>query len=100
MELGGESTIIVQADVGYDPRKVVSKSVSYNVVFERMDARWLRLPSKAAEPKELEGVDPSPQPPVDPSFPFDSSKTTGAANAAAKWVALIDAGNRTRPLPP
>jgi len=31
MELSGETAIIVQANVGYDPRKMISKSVSYNV---------------------------------------------------------------------
>lgn len=93
MELGGETSIIVQANVGYDPRKMISKSVSYNTVFERKDGRWGRLPPKAGEPKELDGIDGSPKPPDDPSFPFDAAKMKGAADAAAKWVALIDAGN-------
>ncbi len=93
MELGGETTIIVQANVGYDPRKVLSRSVLFNVVFEHKDGRWLRLPPKADDPKELDGIDGPPKPPDDPSFPFDPAKTKGAAETAAKWVALIDAGN-------
>jgi hypothetical protein len=79
MELGGETVIIVQANVGYDPRKMISKSVSYNAVFERQGGRWVRLPPKAGEPKELEGIEGSPKPPDDPSFPFDPSKTKVAA---------------------
>lgn len=93
MQLSGETAIIVQANIGYDPRKMISKSVSYNVVFNHQDGRWVRSPPKAGEPKELQGIDGSPQPPDDPSFLFDPAKTRGAAEAAAKWVALIDAGN-------
>lgn len=93
MELAGETSIIVQATVGHDPRKVIWKSKSYNTVFQREDGRWVQLPPKAGEPKELEGVDASPKPPDDPSFPFDAARTKGAADAAAKWVALIDAGD-------
>lgn len=92
MELGGETSIIVQANVGYDPRKMISKSVSYNTVFERRNGRWRRLSPKDGEPKELDGVDGSPRPPDDPSFPFAAAKMKGAADAAAKWLALIDAG--------
>lgn len=93
MELASETSIIVQANVGYDPRKMISKSVSYNVGFKRQDGRWVRSQPKADEPKELDGIDGSPKPPDDPSFPFDPARTKGAAEAAAKWVALIDAGN-------
>jgi hypothetical protein len=42
MEAGGETAVIVQANVGYDPRKTISRSVSYNVIFERHDDRWVR----------------------------------------------------------
>jgi hypothetical protein len=52
-----------------------------------------QLPPKAGEPKELEGVDALPKPPEDASFPFDAARTKGTADAAAKWVALIDAGD-------
>jgi len=93
MELVGETSIIIQANVGYDPRKMISRSVSYNAVFEGKGGRWVRLPPKAGEPKELDLIDGSPKPPDDPSFPFDAVKTKNAADAAAKWVALIDADN-------
>ncbi len=93
MELGGETSIIVQANVGYDPRKMISMSVSYNAVFQHKDGRWVRLPPKAGEPKQLDGVDGSVKPPEDPSFPFDPATTTRAADAAAAWLALLDAGN-------
>ncbi len=93
LELVGETSMIVQANVGYDPRKTISTSVSYNAVFERREGRWVRLPPRPGEPRELDGVDASPRPPDDPSFPYDPAKARGAADAAAKWVTLIDAGN-------
>jgi hypothetical protein len=93
MDLAGETSFIVQANVGYDPRKMISRSVTYNTVFERKDGRWVRLPPKAGEPNELHGVDESPNPPDDPSFPFDAAKMQGAADAAARWVMLLDEGN-------
>lgn len=93
MELGGETSVIVQANVGYDPRKMISTSVSYNAAFEHKEGGWVRLPPKPGESKELEGVDGSVKPPDDPSFPFDPASTARAADAAAAWVALIDAGN-------
>jgi hypothetical protein len=94
MEVSGETAIIVQVNVGYDPRRTISHHVAYNVVFDRQAGRgWGRLPPKADEPKEIGGIDGSAQPPDDPSFPFDPAKASGAARAAARWVALIDAAN-------
>lgn len=92
MELGGETAIIVQAKVGYDPRETLPRSVAFNTVFERKDGRWTSPPAKAGEPEELEGVDGSPRPPDDPSFPLETAKLKAAADAAGRWVALVDAG--------
>jgi hypothetical protein len=93
MALGGETSVIVQATVGHDPRKLISKSVSYSTVFERKDGSWKRLPPKAGEPQMLGGGDASSKPPDDASFPYDAATLKGASEAAAKWVALVDAGN-------
>jgi hypothetical protein len=93
MEAAGETALIVQANVGYDPRKTISRSKVYNVVFERHGARWVRLPPKAADPEVLDGIAAAWSPPNDPSFPFDGEKAKAAADAAVKWVALIDSGD-------
>jgi hypothetical protein len=93
MALGGETSVIVQATVGHDPRKLISKSVSYSTVFERKDGSWQRLPPKAGEPMVLGGTDAALQPPEDASFPYDAATLKGASDAAARWVALVDAGN-------
>jgi hypothetical protein len=93
MEVGGETAIIIQAHVGYDPRKIISSSLTYSAVFERKDGRWVGRSPKAGEPKELEDVAESPRPPEDPSFPFDAPRMKDAAEAAARFVALIDAGD-------
>ena len=93
IELSGETAVVVQAYVGYDPRKTISRSVSYNVVFDLNDGRWVRSAPKKGDPKELGGVEGSLRPPEDPSFPYDPAKTNAAADAAAKWVALLDRGD-------
>ncbi|HET8541431.1 MAG TPA: DUF4019 domain-containing protein [Anaeromyxobacter sp.] len=93
MEASGEPAIIVQANLGWDPRKTISTSVLYGVVFERREDRWARLPPKPGQPAEVEGVAASPGPPDDPSFPFDPAAARDAAQAAARWVALLDASD-------
>lgn len=92
LEVAGESALMVQADVGYDPRKTISSYPSYTVVFQLGAGRWTRLPSKDPSSKPLE-VEGSFKPADDPAFPFDKSKTSSAANAAARWVAALDEGD-------
>jgi hypothetical protein len=93
MQLSGETALIVQANVGYDPRKAVSRSVAYDVVFELRDGRWVRAPRKEPEVEALDKIDGSPRPPDDPSFPFDALALESAARAAERWSALLDAGD-------
>jgi len=93
LELSGETAVVVQAQVGYDPRKMISTHVTYMVPFERNQGRWKRSPPRKDDPKELDGVDDSPESPEDPSFPYDRAKMNAAASAAAKWLALLDAGD-------
>ena len=68
--------------------------MAYNAVFDLHDGRWVQSSAKKDVPKELDGpFDGSSKPPEDSSFPYDQGKTNAAADAAAKWVALLDAGD-------
>lgn len=93
MEFAGESSVIVQAVVGNDPSKLLSSSVSFNVVYDLRDGNWVRSPPKKEEPKEIGGPDMVTQPPDHPSFPYEPAKVAAAEEAAVKWVALLDAGD-------
>jgi hypothetical protein len=92
MELSGETVVIVQTNVGNDPNKFISKSVSYNVAFELKDGGWSRSAREGAEPLKLDAVDASYRPPEDPSFPYDLAKGTEARKFAGAWLGTLDAG--------
>jgi hypothetical protein len=97
MEASGETAATLSADVGYDPRPAFNQSQSFNVVFELHDGRWNRFPLKE-EAKDLEVDAAKVTPPADPSFVFDRAMAKAGADAAEKFLTLVDQGKTTASL--
>jgi hypothetical protein len=91
MEAGGEKSLLIRVDVGFDPRKEFSPAASYDVGFRLTGVgQWSRIPLRPGEARafKVEG----PMAPVeDAAFPFDRPVTEAATRAAANWLALLDA---------
>jgi hypothetical protein len=93
--LGGETVVLVQALIGFDPRKASKDTLAAYTSFELTGGSWASLPdSRVSLPIGSGSVPPTVM--DDPDFPLDSAGLSEAAATAARWVSAADAGAALR----
>ncbi len=91
---GGETAVLVQARVGFDPRKRFNSTVGFHTCFHLKDGRWARLPEPPRRPGLPKSIGTGPLEVVDdPDFPFDGKGLAEAAQVAGRWMAALDRGD-------
>jgi len=90
----GETAVLIQARVDFDPRKRFQSSVALHVAFQLKDGRWTRLPEPPPRPDRPKTVGSGPLEVIDqPGFPFDRRGLEEAAKVVDRWLTATDAGD-------
>jgi len=93
----GETAVLIQARVDFDPRKKFQSSVALHVAFQLKDGKWTRLRKPSPRPDRPKTMGTGPLEVIDqPGFPFDRSGLEEAAKVADRWLTATDAGDDRR----
>jgi hypothetical protein len=93
----GETAVLVQAQVNFDPRKKLQSTVALHVAFQLKDGKWTRLPEPPPRPDRPKTIGTGPLEVIDqPGFPFDRSGLEEAAKVVRRWLMATDAGDGRR----
>jgi hypothetical protein len=92
--LNGERAALVQARVGFDPRKRVNSTVAFHVGFHSSDGRWRMLPKPPRRAGLPEAIGSGPIELIEyPGFPLDTDGISRVGRVAARWLQATDAGD-------